>query len=355
MSISDSYKHSIQQLKRKVVSLHKNRSEETKKIADIRAKINRVSEAANRTKSRTSIKSKILEIERLQKHIARSEKKIADFDKKTSKIQEQISNTETKLIRVEDRKLKQHQHNEDRRIRQNEIRMRDISSKLNVHDALHDYELTAIEKLSLLPNKITVLFLAANPIDQVQLRLDEEVRAISEMIRKSEHRDAVDLKSCWAVRPMDVLQAINEHKPSIVHFSGHGSDQGEVIFQDESGYTKPVSLDAIVQMFKACSNDIRLAFFNTCYSQKQAEAIVDHVHAAIGMKTTIGDEAARVFAAQFYSAIGFGNSVKGAFEQAIALVMMEGIPEADTPELFLADNVNGEKLIIVRPPQDEGL
>lgn len=32
---------------------------------------------------------------------------------------------------------------------------------------------------------------------------------IAEMIRKSENRDAACLESRWAVRPLDVLQAIN--------------------------------------------------------------------------------------------------------------------------------------------------
>lgn len=61
-------------------------------------------------------------------------------------------------------------------------------------------------------------------------RLDEDVRAIGEMIRKSEHRDVVKLESRWAVRPLDVLQAINECRPRILHFSGHGSDSDEIIY-----------------------------------------------------------------------------------------------------------------------------
>jgi hypothetical protein len=90
-----------------------------------------------------------------------------------------------------------------------------------------------VQELKRLPERITVLFLAANPRDQQQLSLDEEVRAIGEMIRKSEHRDAVRLESRWAVRPLDVLQAINECTPRIVHFSGHGSDDDEIIFVDD--------------------------------------------------------------------------------------------------------------------------
>ena len=53
----------------------------------------------------------------------------------------------------------------------------------------------------------------------------------------------------------------------------------------------------------------------------------DHVDVAIGMNTSIGDEAALVFASQFYSSIGFGKSIKTAFDQAKAALMLEGIPE----------------------------
>jgi len=60
------------------------------------------------------------------------------------------------------------------------------------------------------------------------------------------------------------------------------------------------------------SDKIRLVFFNTCFSYGQAKAVVEHVGAAIGMKTSVGDDAARIIAAQFYSAIGFGCSLKKA-------------------------------------------
>ena len=224
-----------------------------------------------------------------------------------------------------------------------------FSGKLQHHDALHRETLSTIQKLAQLPERIVVLFLAANPLDQQQLRLDEEVRAIADMIRKSQHRDAIKLESCWAVRPLDVLQAINEHSPRIIHFSGHGSDQDEIVFQDNSGETKFVSLEAIVQTMAAASGDIGLVFFNTCYSRNQAEAVVQHVDAAIGMNTSIGDEAARVFAAQFYSAVGFGLSVKRAFEQAKAALMLKNILEENTPELFVADGLDTDTLVLVRP------
>jgi hypothetical protein len=92
-----------------------------------------------------------------------------------------------------------------------------------------------------------------------------------------------------------------------------------------------------------------LVFFNTCNSHGQAEAVVEHIEAAIGMNTSIGDEAARVFSSNFYSSIGFGHSVRKAFDQARAALMLEGIPEHDTPALFVHAGLNAADLILVAP------
>ncbi|MDR9794218.1 hypothetical protein Q8A72_14845 [Aeribacillus pallidus] len=110
-----------------------------------------------------------------------------------------------------------------------------------------------------------------------------------------------------------------------------------------------VSKDAIVQTMMSTSDNIKLVFFNTCFSYGQAQAVIKHVDAAIGMTTSIGDDAARVFAAQFYSAIGFGLSVKKAFEQGKTALMLEGIREEDTPELYVKDCIDPDELIIVKP------
>ena len=75
----------------------------------------------------------------------------------------------------------------------------------------------------------------------------------------------------------------------------------------------------------------------------------DHVDVAIGMNTSIGDEAALVFASQFYSSIGFGKSIKAALDQAKAALMLEGIPEKTTPELYVRDSLKAEDLMLVKP------
>jgi hypothetical protein len=201
-----------------------------------------------------------------------------------------------------------------------------------------------------LPEKLKVMVFAANPLDQGQLRLDEEVRAITEKIRMSKHRDRVELISAWAVRTSSRPSMINEHEPHVVHFSGHRSATDEIVFQDELGNSKFLSKEALTELIAATGGHIRLIVFNTCFSPNQAEAVVQHVKAVIGVGTSMGDDAARFFAAAFYGAIGFGHSVEQAFKQGLAQLAIEGIPDDQRPELFTRQGLDASALVLVQPP-----
>lgn len=168
----------------------------------------------------------------------------------------------------------------------------------------------------------------------------------------AKYRDSVELESRWAVRTGDLLQALNEVKPRVVHFSGHGSENDELVFEDDAGNPKLVSKEAMTRFIEVGSDDVRVVVFNACYTRDQAEAAAQHVDVAIGMNAPISDEAARVFAEQFYSAVGFGASVERAFEQARTQLMLEGIPEEKTPELFAREGVDPDEVVLVRP-EDE--
>ncbi|MGD2088735.1 MAG: CHAT domain-containing protein [Candidatus Aminicenantes bacterium] len=191
------------------------------------------------------------------------------------------------------------------------------------------------KKQSTAPGKIKILFLAANPAFTEPLKIDEEIRTIEGKIRAAEHRDSIELVSAWAVRPDDLQQKLLEHKPHIVHFSGHGESTGELILLDKDGNPKPVKPEAIQSLFTILKDNIRIVFFNACYTEKQARAINEVIDCVIGMNTYISDQAATVFAASFYNALGFGRSVKEAFELGKTSLQIEGIPEERVPELMI--------------------
>lgn len=329
-----------------IARLQQEKSREAGRAADALRKAAAAMESANKTSNHSTKASKVREAQRHHDDAAKYQKQVANIESKISSEQKKLNDAQKKLVSEQERAHRKQLQEQERAAREQEKRMRQLSGTIAQHAELHA---TTMRRLDLLPDRINVLFLASNPRDQQQLLLDEEVRSISETIRKSLHRDAVRLESRWALRPLDLLQALNEVKPHVVHFSAHGSMQDEIVFQDDQGASKVVSKEAIVQTMAATAANIQLVFFNTCYSRAQAEAVVHHVASAIGMNTTIGDTAARVFASQFYSAVGFGHSVAKAFAQAKAALMLEGIAEESTPELFLASGVDAEELVLVRP------
>lgn len=195
--------------------------------------------------------------------------------------------------------------------------------------------------------KVRILFLAANPKDSTKLRVDEEIREIHARIRAADFRDSFDLVSRWAVRPLDLLQAFNEVRPHVVHFSGHGTKHAELVLEDSDGSPKPVSEAALAALFRNVRDNIRLVLLNACHSESQALAISKEIECTIGMNAAIGDEAAIVFASTFYGALAFGRSVAEAHEQGRTALMLQGIAEESTPTLLVRPGADALRISFV--------
>lgn len=349
MPIIDTYRNNVARKRTELLKLSSDRAKESAKKAQQKQKIVSATNALNRTKSQSTIRSKRAEIERAEKEIAAIDKKIADLDKKIAQKETEIA-SEEKKVRTEEDKMRKKQEQEDiKRQKANDRTLKEINQAISVQQRMQLNMQRDIEQLKAVPEKITVLFFATNPKGTTQLRLDEEARTIQEMIRKSEHRDSISFETRWAVRPLDILQAINEINPDVVHFSGHGADTGELVLENTDGTAKIVTKEAITQTIMASSDKIHLMFFNACFSYEQAQQVITHVDAAIGMTTSISDNAACAFAAQFYSSLGFGFSVKKAFDQAKGVMIIESPGEANTPVLYTKDGIEADKLFIVNP------
>lgn len=197
--------------------------------------------------------------------------------------------------------------------------------------------------------KTQILFLASNPRNQSALGLDKEIRAIEDKIRASSHGDALELTSKWAVRPDDLLQLFNEHAPTIVHYSGHGSKDNAILLMDDADQAKPVSKEALGSLFKTLRGKTRVVFFNACHSEGQAAVIAESVDCTIGMSRAVKDSAAIAFASSFYRAIGFGKSVKEAFDQGVLACDVLGLPGTDIPQLRCREGVDPANVFVLEP------
>jgi hypothetical protein len=202
------------------------------------------------------------------------------------------------------------------------------------------------EAVASLPERVTVLLFASEPRDQPWTDLDKEIREVLAKIDEAKFGDRIILRAWLATQAFDLIPNFNRHKPHMVQFSGHGTPEG-VLMMGPRDRSEPVSADRLIQMFRWTSDELRIVFFNICDSEAHAHAAAQIVEASIGMRGKMHDMPARIFAAQLYSGLAFGNSLERAFRQACAAIGDE--PDSAVPQLFFRDGIDPHKVVLVRP------
>ena len=186
---------------------------------------------------------------------------------------------------------------------------------------------------------VKILFLAADPSDASRLRLLQELRDIKEILRYAKEARKFELESRESVKVKDITQAIFDVKPQIIHFSGHGTNQGELCFENELGQIQSVEADALAAMFELLVEHVNCVVLNACYSEIQAKAIAKHIPYVIGMNDAIGDKAAIAFAVGFYKALAANRGVEEAYKFGCVEIQLQGIPEHLKPVIYVKKNL----------------
>ncbi len=153
-----------------------------------------------------------------------------------------------------------------------------------------------------------ILILASNP--RGDLKLNEEIRDLQGVIERSRNREQLEVEVGLAVRPGDLQELLLKHNPEVVHFCGHGTGEQGLVLQNDAGREQLVSTDALSNLFELFSEQVGCILLNACYSEIQANAMIQHINYVIGMSQEIRDDAAIAFATGFYRALGYGRSIE---------------------------------------------
>lgn len=177
-----------------------------------------------------------------------------------------------------------------------------------------------------------ILIVAAIPHG---LRLDQEIREVEECIRRAVRRDVFNVDIRTAVRPQDIRRAIAEEKPQIVHFCGHGLEDGSLLLEDDGGQSKAVPSAGLASLFELHTDYVNCVLLNACYSGKSAEAISKYIDYAVGMNQQIQDKSAIQFAQGFYDGLGYATLEKDvfprAFQEGLVAIQLENLSQAEIP------------------------
>jgi hypothetical protein len=196
--------------------------------------------------------------------------------------------------------------------------------------------------------KLNVLYLMANPDQAHLLRVDAEVRQVQDAVRGSAYRDNISLEYRPAADLKSLIDGLNDHRPRIVHFSGHGYDGGIAVdhLKVAKQPVKTVSFDLLARALTATDEPPDIIVLNSCKSAGARKAFLPPAKAIIVMRDSISDLAATNFAVAFYAAIAAGQSVKSAFAQGKVAVENSSLSEVGIPDLLVATGVDPSKMVL---------
>src|SRR5579872_7129096 len=184
------------------------------------------------------------------------------------------------------------------------------------------------------PEPALIMFFAANPLSTNHIAIDREAKEIEKKLELKSCTVPLRFKAKWAAQPDDLLEALNQDRPIVVHFSGHGSCTNGLIMHGNDNDHMFVTTNILRRLFHVMKDDIRIVVLNACYAEEQARAISETIDCVVGMREAIGDEAARLFSMAFYRALGHGRDVQNAFEQGLLAIESAGLDEARIPILI---------------------
>jgi hypothetical protein len=189
--------------------------------------------------------------------------------------------------------------------------------------------------------KDTILFLASSPTDFARLQWEKEFVNISQRLQSTDNN--FNLVSYRAVDVGLLQDSLLEHKPRIVHFSGHGQNAntenlaGGIFLKDENNQAKLVKAEALAKLFKLMRRkfDLNIVVLNSCHSEDQAKALQAEVPYVIGMNAAVKDSVAIQFAEGLYRGLtNHPDDVPYAFELAVVDLELQGMDQAHLPVLL---------------------
>ncbi len=304
---------------------------------------NRRAVSASRATSLPSMSSHLRGAEQSQRKAVEAGRKAADLSKKLAQ-NAKAQADKARALRAAEKSEQQalDRESERRRVREKE-HARSLARMAPPH-------VQFVQIQPPIPERLRVLYLTANP--HGDLRTDVEVRQVQQALRGAKHRDRISIEQRPAATFQDLLDGLNDVRPHVVHFAGHGG--GETVeFErtgDGDGAPHSIDFDVLVSALAATDRPPVLLVLNACDTLEGASAILPAVPVIVAMSDDVPDIAATIFAKQFYSGIASGQSVGAALRQgrvSIEATLSDG-ETSKLPQHVARDDIDIDVLVLVK-------
>ncbi|MEZ4471059.1 MAG: CHAT domain-containing protein [bacterium] len=192
---------------------------------------------------------------------------------------------------------------------------------------------------------VDVLFLSANPDKDKLLNLDREQNEIQAITEATLERHRFRLAAWPDIKLSQLAPRLMRLKPQVLHFSGHGGKQGDLLLRGENGEPRSVAAAALADILEVVGGSLRLVILNACYSDVLSQAIVDRLDVAVvGMTRAVSDTTALQYSRALYQGLFDGLTPHDAHRVAAANV--SGRPDETAPALRVRDGSQVAKRLL---------
>ncbi len=117
-----------------------------------------------------------------------------------------------------------------------------------------------------------------------------------------------------AVKSDNVVEAVKNLQPDIIHFCGECSANGDFMFKNDDDVTSDwCSKGNLLRKITKVVDEVKLVYFNGTVKDSELAAAGGKIAFLVGMQQRGEAEISKKFAGGFYMALGFGNSVGFSF------------------------------------------
>jgi hypothetical protein len=162
-----------------------------------------------------------------------------------------------------------------------------------------------------------ILLVSAEPEGLDRLYVGREERVVEDELDSRTRRAEWTVQCKRAVRFNDLDRLLRAVQPRILHFSGHGGEEG-IFLEDDAGNAQLVRADALARLLAAARVRLDCIVMNACRIGAQAPLLAAHARYVIAATDWIPDEAAIAFSRGFYAGLADGDAIPAAYERACA-------------------------------------
>ena len=184
-------------------------------------------------------------------------------------------------------------------------------------------------------DKLKLLLLAANSVDTVDSRADDEIRAIDRAIQTAPSGDKFDVQKEPALRVSDIGPLLLKHNPHLLHISGHSRKTEGLILENDLGRVAKVQCTQLKDVLLSAGSNLQLVVFSFCHSADCAKQMATRIDFVLGIKGKLSVKSSLVFMPAFYAALASSKSLSDAVDYGKSILGLKTTSRASAISLHV--------------------